>query len=120
MYSCESFTPNGECEGLYVANKTTHGFEVHELHGGHSNIAFDYRIMARRKGFENVRMQDVTADFAQMKRASDLMAVRREAGKTQFKLVRPTLPKRTAAVAPAKSFAPALPLTLSSKIAPAK
>ena len=74
-------TPNGDGEGLYVTNKTPRGFEVHELHGGHSNIAFDYRIMVRRKGFENVRMQDVTADFVQMKRESDFLAARLKAGK---------------------------------------
>jgi hypothetical protein len=53
-------TPEGDCEGLYVTNKTPTGFEVRELHGGHSNIAFDYRIMARRKGYENVRLVDKT------------------------------------------------------------
>jgi hypothetical protein len=54
-------TPNGESEGLYVANKTAGGFEVREQHGGHSNIGFDYRIVGRRLGYENVRMEDVTA-----------------------------------------------------------
>jgi hypothetical protein len=54
-------TPKGDCEGLYVSNETPQGFEVHELRHGHSNIAFDYRIMAKRKGYENVRMADVTA-----------------------------------------------------------
>jgi hypothetical protein len=91
-------TPNGECEGLYVTKKGAHGFEVHELHGGYSNIAFDYRIMARRKGFERVRMQDVTEDFAHMKQESDLLAARLEAGKLEKKehpkVVVPTLPKR--------------------------
>ncbi len=53
-------TPNGESEGLYVANKTAGGFEVREQHGGHSNIAFDYRIVGRRKGYENVRLEDIT------------------------------------------------------------
>jgi hypothetical protein len=56
-------TPNGECEGLYVASKGAQGFEVRELHRGHANISFDYRIMARRKGYEDVRMEDVTAHF---------------------------------------------------------
>ena len=107
-------TPNGDCEGLYVTNKTGHGFEVHELHGGHSNIAFDYRVMARRRGFENVRMQDVTADFAQMKRASDLIAARREAGKARPKLQRPTLPKRPPSTAPsARNLAAELPLSVA-------
>jgi hypothetical protein len=53
-------TPNGDCKGLYVTNKTASGFEVHELGGGASSIAFDYRIVARRKGYENIRMADLT------------------------------------------------------------
>lgn len=51
-------TPEGDCEGLYVSNKTPQGFEVHELRNGHSSVAFDYRIMATRKGYENVRMAE--------------------------------------------------------------
>jgi hypothetical protein len=53
-------TPKGDCEGFYVNNETSTGFEVHELRGGHSNVAFDYRIMARRKGYENIRLADMT------------------------------------------------------------
>jgi hypothetical protein len=53
-------TPGGESEGLYVTNKTAQGFEVHEQHGGHSNISFDYRIMAKRAGHEKERLEDVT------------------------------------------------------------
>ncbi|MGA9964086.1 MAG: hypothetical protein WBQ10_02690 [Terriglobales bacterium] len=111
-------TPNGECEGLYVTNKTAHGFEVHELHKGHSNIAFDYRIMARRKGFENVRMQDVTADFAHMKRESDLLAARLEAGKAaqqaRPKLRAPVPPKKSPwNASSAGNIPPTLPLSLA-------
>ena len=47
-------TPNGNCNGLFVANKSTSGFEVRELGGGKSNIKFDYRIVARRRGFESL------------------------------------------------------------------
>jgi hypothetical protein len=107
-------TPNGECEGLYVTNKGAQGFEVHELHRGHSNIAFDYRIMARRKGFERVRMQDVTDDFAHMKRESDLLAARLEAGKLEKKehpkLMIPTLPKRLPLSSPQIMPKPVLPV----------
>lgn len=53
-------TPGGDCDGLYVTNKTADGFDVHEQHGGHSNIAFDFRIMAKRTGHENERLEDVT------------------------------------------------------------
>jgi hypothetical protein len=51
-------TPKGDCKGLYVANETGASFEVHELGGGSSSIAFDYRIVAKRKGFENIRMAE--------------------------------------------------------------
>jgi len=50
-------TPLGDCNGLYVANKTATGFEVRELNGGTSNISFDYRIVARRAGYEDRRME---------------------------------------------------------------
>lgn len=57
-------TPTGDCKGLYVSNKTANGFEVHELGGGTSNIGFDYRIMARRKGYEQIRLADKTEQFS--------------------------------------------------------
>jgi hypothetical protein len=53
-------TPNGDCEGVYVTNKTATSFEVHELRNGKSNVQFDYRIVAHRKGFEAARLPDVT------------------------------------------------------------
>jgi len=53
-------TPKGDCEGLYVSNQTPRGFEVHELHHGYSNITFDYRIMVKRRGREQVRLADRT------------------------------------------------------------
>jgi hypothetical protein len=55
--------PNGDCRGLFVTDKTNTGFTVRELGGGKSNIAFDYRIIARRKGYENIRLADKTNDF---------------------------------------------------------
>ncbi|HMD84424.1 MAG TPA: hypothetical protein VKO18_06950 [Terriglobia bacterium] len=56
-------TPNGDCEGLYVTQKGPDAFEVHELKGGKSNVQFDYRIVAHRKGFETARLPDLTAMF---------------------------------------------------------
>ncbi len=53
-------SPEGDCRGLYVSRKTASGFEVRELGGGQSNVAFDYRIVALRRGFESVRLEDVT------------------------------------------------------------
>lgn len=57
-------TPNGDCKGLYVAQKSATSFVVRELGGGTSSIAFDYRIMAKRKGFEQARLVDKTELFS--------------------------------------------------------
>ena len=59
-------TPEGDCRGLYVSNKTPSGFEVRELGGGQSTVAFDYRIVALRRGFESVRLEDVTDRWNKM------------------------------------------------------
>jgi hypothetical protein len=59
--------PNGECNGLYVTNKTATSFEVRELHTGTSNVSFDYRIIALRKNYENVRLADHTNDLDAIK-----------------------------------------------------
>jgi hypothetical protein len=58
-------TPNGDSKGLYVSQKTATSFEVHEQGGGASNIVFDYRIMAKRAGYEAVRLADLTRKFSQ-------------------------------------------------------
>lgn len=54
--------PDGDCKGLYVANKTATSFEVRELGGGASNVSFDYRVTALRRNYENVRFADHTND----------------------------------------------------------
>jgi hypothetical protein len=56
-------TPEGDCHGLYVSHKTPTGFEVRELGGGRSDVAFDYRIVALRRGLENLRLEDMTAQL---------------------------------------------------------
>jgi hypothetical protein len=53
-------TPKGDCKGLYVTDETATSFVVRELGGGTSSIAFDYRIMAKRRGYEGIRLADVT------------------------------------------------------------
>jgi hypothetical protein len=42
-------TPEGDCKGLYVRSKQRATFEVRELQGGTSSIAFSYRIVGKRK-----------------------------------------------------------------------
>ncbi len=60
-------TPKGDSRGLYVSNETALGFEVHESAGGQSTVAFDYRIVARRMGYETIRLADKTKEFEAMK-----------------------------------------------------
>jgi hypothetical protein len=45
-------TPEGDCRGLYV-RKSAASFEVRELAGGTSSIAFSYRIVGRRQDIKN-------------------------------------------------------------------
>jgi hypothetical protein len=42
-------TPKGDCGGLYVRRQGGASFEVRELQGGRSSVAFCYRIVGRRK-----------------------------------------------------------------------
>jgi hypothetical protein len=64
-------TPKGECEGLYVTNEGPGGFDVRELRHGKSAAGFDYRIVAKRKGYETVRMEDQTAQAEARKARED-------------------------------------------------
>jgi hypothetical protein len=59
--------PNGDCKGLYVTNKKATSFEVRELGGGTSTVAFDYRMTALRRKYEKVRFADHTHDLKPMK-----------------------------------------------------
>ena len=66
-------TPSGDCNGLFVASKTASGFEVRELGGGVSSISFDYRIVAKRRGYESVRMEDITDQANNLRQRQDEM-----------------------------------------------
>ncbi|HWE85968.1 MAG TPA: hypothetical protein VG267_13565 [Terracidiphilus sp.] len=64
-------TPRADSKGLYVINATPTSFEVRESGGGTSSLSFDYRIVARRRGYEALRHVDVTERYkAEMKAAS--------------------------------------------------
>ena len=58
--------PNGDSSGLYVARKTSTGFEVREHGGGTSTVGFDYRIVARRRGYESLRLAEVNRPRSQV------------------------------------------------------
>jgi hypothetical protein len=54
-------TPEGESNGLYVANREAGSFEVREQQRGHATLTFSYRIVARRKDVAAERLPRVTA-----------------------------------------------------------
>lgn len=49
-------TPLGDCQ-LYVAEKTPASFTVRAMDGQVCDVAFDYRVVALRKGYEQVRLE---------------------------------------------------------------
>lgn len=49
-------TPEGDCRGLYVAQKTSTAFTVRELQGGRSSLQFNYRIVAKPYGDSAARL----------------------------------------------------------------
>ena len=53
-------TPEGDCRGLYVTQRTANGFVVRESVGGHSSVAFSYRIVAKPFGEQGQRLPMVT------------------------------------------------------------
>jgi hypothetical protein len=46
----------GECNGVFVSKGTT-GFDVHELNEGRSTVPFSYRVVAKRRGYEEERLE---------------------------------------------------------------
>ncbi len=54
----------GDCKGVFVTNKTSMSFDVAELQGGTSNASFSYRVVCKRKYFEDERLATPTQDDA--------------------------------------------------------
>jgi hypothetical protein len=57
-------TPDGDNRGLFVAAKSASSFVVRESQGGHSTLAFDYRILARQYGHAADRASIATSTVA--------------------------------------------------------
>ena len=55
-------TLTDECNGVYVKKGKT-GFDVIELNNGRSNATFDYVVYAKRKGYENKRLEYTEAGY---------------------------------------------------------
>lgn len=47
-------TLEGDCNGVYVTDKTADGFTVKELQGGNSNVPFSWQIVANRADTKDV------------------------------------------------------------------
>ena len=59
-----SVTPEGDCRGLYVAQRSASGFAVRELQGGSANVGFEYRIVAKPFGVQAKRLPMTTLPLA--------------------------------------------------------
>jgi len=46
----------GDCNGVYVTDKTSTGFDVVELQVGESSVPFSYRVVCKRKYYEDERL----------------------------------------------------------------
>jgi hypothetical protein len=57
-------TPYGDSSGLYVVDRTAKGFMVREQKDGTSNLAFSYRVVARRKDIATQRLARVRLSAA--------------------------------------------------------
>jgi hypothetical protein len=53
----------GDCRGVFVTNKTATGFDVVELQGGASSAGFSYRVVCKRKYYEDERLATQEQDI---------------------------------------------------------
>ncbi|HLH25508.1 MAG TPA: hypothetical protein VK066_23555 [Chloroflexota bacterium] len=67
-------TLKGDCNGLYVSGQSPASFEVRELKGGTSNVAFSYRVVAKRKDIAGPRLEKVDVAAAQERPAAPAAA----------------------------------------------
>lgn len=76
-------------EGAAVINKTASSFDVVEIRNGHSNAEFSYRLVAKRRGYEQNRLERTPwADDD-----PNLYPEKREAWEAQRQLRRPVIPR---------------------------
>jgi hypothetical protein len=52
-----------DCQGIYVTGKTSTGFDVVESKGGISNASFSYRVVCKRKYYEDERLATEKEDI---------------------------------------------------------
>jgi hypothetical protein len=62
-------TPMGDC-GLYVAEKTEKSFTVKAIGGQAASIDFDYRIVGKRRGYQDKRLRSADSTAALIQQLS--------------------------------------------------
>jgi hypothetical protein len=84
-------TPHGDSKGLYVSAVDAAGFTVREQQGGSSTLAFNYRVVARRKDVAALRLAQVQPP--EQSRLSALVAAQEQrAPRIQGVAARPVSP----------------------------
>lgn len=63
-------TPMGDCS-LFVAEKTPTSFTVQAMNGQTCNVTFDYRIVAKRLGYEEIRMEEMDMPNGEVQHEED-------------------------------------------------
>src|SRR4030042_5962554 len=59
---------NDDCKGVFVTKRTATSFDVVELQGGTSNAHFTYRVVCKRKYYEDERLATEEQDRQYNKR----------------------------------------------------
>ena len=66
-------TPYGNCNSLSVTARTATSFTVEEQQGGKSSVEFSYRIVAKRLGYENTRLEQRPNPLLQQSASSKIL-----------------------------------------------
>ncbi len=48
-----------DCNGVYIAERNKNYFVVKEVNNGKSNACFDYQIVGKRRGYEDIRLEKI-------------------------------------------------------------
>ena len=87
----------GDCRGVYVSKGIT-SFNVNELQGGTRSVSFSYRVVAKRKGYEDVRLAKMQSPTPEEMKAQN-SKVQYEMEKERARIGDVSNPTRTNAVA---------------------
>jgi len=79
-----------DCRGVYIANKSRTGFDVVELQGGTSNASFSYRVVCKRKYYEDERLatedEDIRYNTRMLQQAWPEVLALREAARARMQI----------------------------------